>query len=148
MNRDWRKVFGHASGVCIFRESIWRLSVSSSKAAADSANRIAFTPYVFGGGHGSFTSSGYDCSGSVSFALHGAGLLATPLDSSQFESYGQPGPGKWITIYTDPGHVFMDVAGIWFDTAAQSASNGNDRWSMTRISPKGGDGVVRHPAGW
>lgn len=114
----------------------------------NSANEIAFKPYIFGGGHASFISAGYDCSGSVSFALHGAGLLATPLDSSQFESYGQSGPGKWITIYTDPGHVFMDVAGIWFDTAAQSAANGNDRWSVSRISPTGGDWVVRHPAGW
>jgi cell wall-associated NlpC family hydrolase len=113
-----------------------------------SANEIAFKPYIFGGGHASFISAGYDCSGSVSYALHGAGLLASPLDSSQFEAYGQPGPGKWITIYTDPGHVFMDVDGIWFDTAAQSAANGNDRWSVSRISPKGGDWVVRHPAGW
>lgn len=114
----------------------------------NSANEIAFKPYIYGGGHASFTSSGYDCSGSVSFALHGAGLLASPLDSSQFESYGQPGPGKWITIYTNPGHVFMEVAGVWFDTAAQSASNGNDRWSLSRVSPPGGDWVVRHPAGW
>ncbi len=113
----------------------------------EAANQIAFKPYIFGGGHASFISAGYDCSGSVSYALHGAGLLATPLDSSQFESYGVAGPGRWITIYANAGHAYMDVAGIWFDTAAQSAQNGNDRWSSTRVSP-GSGWVVRHPAGW
>jgi len=113
----------------------------------EGANAIAFKPYVYGGGHGSFNSAGYDCSGSVSYALHAAGLLATPLDSTQFESYGDPGPGRWITIYADAGHAYMQVAGVWFDTAAQSAQNGNDRWSRSRISPAGGF-VVRHPAGW
>jgi len=111
------------------------------------ADQIAFKPYIFGGGHGSFNSAGYDCSGSVSFALHAAHLLATPLDSTQFESYGDPGPGRWITLYANAGHVFMRVAGVWYDTAAQSAQNGNDRWSATRVSP-GSDWVVRHPAGW
>ena len=113
----------------------------------EAANQIAFKPYIFGGGHGSFNSAGYDCSGSVSYALHGANLLSTPLDSTQFESYGLAGSGRWITIYTNAGHAFMDVAGVWFDTAAQSAQNGNDRWSSTRVSP-GSDWVVRHPAGW
>lgn len=113
----------------------------------DAANQIAFKPYIYGGGHASFNSSGYDCSGSVSYALHGAKLLSTPLDSTQFESYGLAGPGRWITIYANAGHAFMDVAGMWFDTAAQSAQNGNDRWSPSRISP-GSDWVVRHPAGW
>ena len=111
------------------------------------ANQIAFKPYIYGGGHASFNSAGYDCSGSVSYALHGASLLATPLDSTQFESYGDSGPGRWITIYADAGHAYMDVAGMWFDTAAQSAQNGNDRWSTTRISSPVGF-VVRHPAGW
>ena len=111
------------------------------------ANQIAFKPYIFGGGHGSFFAAGYDCSGSVSFALHAARLLSTPLDSTQFESYGDPGPGRWITLYANGGHVFMKVAGLWFDTAAQSASNGNDRWSRSRVSP-GSDWVVRHPSGW
>ena len=107
-----------------------------------------YNPYgVYGGGHASFNSAGYDCSGSVSFALHGAHLLATPLDSTQFESYGDPGRGRWITLYANAGHVFMDVAGLWFDTAAQSAQNGNDRWSATRVSP-GNGWVIRHPAGW
>jgi len=111
------------------------------------ANRIAFKPYVYGGGHASFNSSGYDCSGSVSYALHGGGLLSSPEDSSEFESYGDAGAGRWITIWTNAGHAYMNIAGLWFDTAAQSSANGNDRWSRTRISPSSGF-MVRHPAGW
>jgi cell wall-associated NlpC family hydrolase len=115
------------------------------------ANRIAFRPYIYGGGHASFTAAGYDCSGSVSYALHGGGLLATPLDSEQFLNYGESGTGNWITIYTNgPTHAYMEIAGLWFDTAAQSASNGMDRWSLTRINepPAYGTFVARHPAGW
>jgi peptidoglycan hydrolase-like protein with peptidoglycan-binding domain len=110
------------------------------------ANQIAFKPYIYGGGHGKWRDSGYDCSGSTSFALHGAGLVSAPEDSTQFESYGSPGPGQWITLYANGGHVYMEIAGLWFDTAAQSSQNGNDRWSATRASPVGGF-VVRHPAG-
>lgn len=111
------------------------------------ANTIAFTPYIYGGGHAGFDSRGYDCSGSVSYALHAAGLLKTPIDSTQFESYGDSGPGRWITLYANAGHVYMEIGGVFYDTAAQSAANGNDRWSTTRISPSAGF-VVRHPAGW
>ncbi|HET9719907.1 MAG TPA: peptidoglycan-binding protein [Solirubrobacteraceae bacterium] len=111
------------------------------------ANQIAFKPYVYGGGHASWDSSGYDCSGSVSYALHGGGLLSTPYDSTQFESYGASGFGKWITIYANAGHAYMKIAGLFFDTAAQSTSNGNDRWSTTRISPLSGF-VIRHPRNW
>jgi cell wall-associated NlpC family hydrolase len=111
------------------------------------ANAIAFKPYLYGGGHGSWTSRGYDCSGSVSYALHGGGLLSSPEDSSGLESYGAAGAGQWITIYANAGHAYADIAGLWFDTAAQSSSNGNDRWSSTRVSPSGGY-VVRHPAGY
>lgn len=111
------------------------------------ANQIAFDPYIYGGGHASFDSVGYDCSGSVSFALHGGGLLSTPVDSTQFESYGVPGPGRWITLWANGGHVYMEIAGLFYDTAAQSATNGNDRWSTTRISPTGGF-IEVHPAGW
>jgi peptidoglycan hydrolase-like protein with peptidoglycan-binding domain len=110
------------------------------------ANKIAFKPYVWGGGHGRWNDSGYDCSGSVSYALHGAGLLSSSLDSTGFESYGRGGAGQWITIYANGGHAYMNVAGLWFDTAAQSSSNSNDRWSTTRASSRGGF-VVRHPAG-
>ena len=113
------------------------------------ANKIAFDPYIYGGGHNGWgPQSGYDCSGSVSYALHGGGLLnGQPLDSTQFESYGDAGSGKWITLFANGGHVLVQIAGLWFDTAAQSSSNGNDRWTQTRISPASGF-VVRHPNGW
>jgi peptidoglycan hydrolase-like protein with peptidoglycan-binding domain len=111
------------------------------------ANRIAFKPYIYGGGHGSFTAKGYDCSGSVSYALHGAGLLSVPEDSGELESYGAAGPGQWITLYANGGHVYMRVAGLWFDTAAQSSSNNHDRWSPRNVSGPSGF-VVRHPVGY
>ncbi len=110
------------------------------------ANSIATTPYEFAGGHGSWKSSGYDCSGSVGFALHGGGLLSQTEDSGQMESYGAAGPGRWITLYANAGHVYAKIAGLYYDTAAQSSSNDQDRWSATRISPAGGF-VVRHPRG-
>ncbi len=106
-------------------------------------NRIATTPYVYGGGHGSFNASGYDCSGSVSYALHGGGLLKTPLDSSGLMSYGRPGRGKRITIYANPGHAFMVVDGRRFDTSARSQTG--SRWSGSMRSTAGY--VARHPAG-
>ncbi len=107
---------------------------------------IATVPYVWGGGHGSFESakSGADCSGSVSYALHGGGLLSAPMDSSEFESYGEPGPGRDITIYANAEHVFMVVDGKRFDTVAL-AESGN-RWSGSMTST--GGYVVRHPSGY
>ncbi len=77
------------------------------KDAIAAANSIATTPYIWGGGHGSFESSGYDCSGAVSFALHGGGLLESPLDSTGLETWGEPGPGRWITVYANAGHAWM-----------------------------------------
>jgi cell wall-associated NlpC family hydrolase len=109
------------------------------------ANRIAFKPYLWGGGHGSWNSSGYDCSGSVSYALHGGGLLSSPLDSTGFESYGSSGAGRWITIWTNSGHAYMYVAGLRFDTSAQS-STGGSRWTTQARSNAGF--VERHPRGW
>lgn len=109
------------------------------------ANRIAFKPYWYGGGHGSFKSGGYDCSGSVSFALHGGGLLRWPEDSSGFESYGRRGSGRWITIWTNPGHAYMYVAGVRFDTSAQGGTGGS-RWTAQPRSSAGF--VARHPSGW
>ena len=111
------------------------------------ANSIAFKPYVYGGGHGTWDSAGYDCSGSVGFALHGGGLLSQTEDSGEMESYGAAGAGRWITLWTNADHVYADIAGLWFDTAAQSSSNGNDRWSTRRISSAGGF-VGRHPRGY
>jgi cell wall-associated NlpC family hydrolase len=106
-------------------------------------NAIASLPYVWGGGHGSFHDSGYDCSGSVSYALAAAGLLSSPLDSTGFESWGAPGPGQWITVYANAGHAFMVVAGWRFDTVA--LSSGGTRWSQSSTDTSGY--VARHPPG-
>jgi peptidoglycan hydrolase-like protein with peptidoglycan-binding domain len=107
------------------------------------ADEIATRPYVYGGGHGSFISEGYDCSGSVSYALHGGGLLSAPEDSTGLESYGEPGPGRYITIYADAEHAWMTIDGRRFDTVAL-AEDGT-RWSDTMESTAGF--VVRHPDG-
>jgi peptidoglycan hydrolase-like protein with peptidoglycan-binding domain len=106
-------------------------------------DRIAGLPYRYGGGHRSFADSGYDCSGSVSYALHGAGLLDAPLDSSEFMSWGAPGKGRYITIYANPGHVYMVVDGRRFDTSGATASG--SRWQTTMRSSRGY--TVRHPPG-
>ncbi len=108
------------------------------------ADEIATRPYVYGGGHGSFISDGYDCSGSVSYALHGGGLLASPEDSSELESYGEPGPGRYITIYANAEHAYMTIDGRRFDTVAL-AEDGS-RWSSSS-GDDGGDFVERHPDG-
>lgn len=107
------------------------------------ANEIATRPYVWGGGHGSFESYGYDCSGSVSYALHGGGLLSSPEDSTALESYGEPGPGRYITIYANAEHAWMTIDGRRFDTVALAETG--DRWSDT-MAPTAGF-IVRHPAG-
>lgn len=106
-------------------------------------NAIATLPYIYGGGHASFHADGYDCSGSVSYALAAAGLVSSPMVSGQFEDWGDPGPGKWITIYANAGHVWMEVAGWRFDTVALAEDG-------TRWARGGGEFsgfVVRHPPG-
>ena len=108
------------------------------------ADEIATRPYVYGGGHGSFQSAGYDCSGSVSYALHGGGLLSSPEDSTGLESYGAARPGKDITIYANSEHAYMVVDGKRFDTVAL-AEHGS-RWSSSS-GDDGGAFVERHPAG-
>jgi lysozyme family protein len=113
------------------------------RAVVRAGNRIARMPYKYGGGHGTWNDTGYDCSGSVSYALHGAGLLDTPLDSSQFETYGDAGPGRWITIYANAGHAYMVVRGRRFDTSGQQATG--SRWQPDDRSSAGY--VVRHPPG-
>jgi peptidoglycan hydrolase-like protein with peptidoglycan-binding domain len=124
------------------------------QAVVAAANQIIDTSYCMGGGHGSFTSSCYDCSGSVSYALHGGGLLATPEDSTQLESYGAPGPGQWITIYADPSHAFIVVAGRAFNTANFGGPNipagSGPRWRSDPLGnlSDGGHYVVRHPSGY
>jgi peptidoglycan hydrolase CwlO-like protein len=106
-------------------------------------NAIATLPYIYGGGHASFQANGYDCSGSVSYALAAAGLVSSPMVSGQFESWGDPGPGRWITIYANADHVWMTVAGWRFDTVALAA--GGTRWA--RGGGEFAGFVVRHPPG-
>lgn len=106
-------------------------------------NAIAGLPYLYGGGHGGFKDKAYDCSGSISYALAAAGLVTSPMASGPFMSWGEPGPGRWITIYAHPGHMFMVVAGWRFDTTA--LRQGGTRWTRS-MRPTGGY-AVRHPPG-
>ena len=106
-------------------------------------NEIAKFPYKWGGGHGAWRDNGYDCSGSVSFALAGAGLLDAPLTSGLFAQWGASGPGRWITVYANSGHVFMIVAGLRFDTSGQGRAG--TRWQDAE-RPTGGF-AVRHLPG-
>jgi cell wall-associated NlpC family hydrolase len=115
------------------------------KDVVNNANMIVGRPYVWGGGHGSFYSNGYDCSGSVSFALFGGGLIPEPLTSSALEGWGAPGPGKWITVYANAGHTFAEIAGLRWDTVGDEQGTG-PRW---HLAPASADGfVVRHPPGF
>jgi cell wall-associated NlpC family hydrolase len=107
------------------------------------ANRIARTPYKYGGGHGTYHDSGYDCSGSISYALHHAGVLRTPLNSTGFMSYGLPGPGRHVTIYANAAHAYMVVDHRRFDTSA--IGDTGSRWTYKHRSPAGY--AVRHPRG-
>ena len=109
----------------------------------EAGNQIARTPYLWGGGHGKWLDTGYDCSGSVSYALAAAGLLNGPLASGPLMRWGKPGKGKWVTIYTNPGHVFLVVAGVRFDTTARKQTG--SRWLGEMRSTAGY--VARHPPG-
>ena len=111
-------------------------------AAIAAGNRIASLPYRWGGGHARWEDTGYDCSGSVSYALHGGGLLDTSATSGDLMSYGETGPGTWITIYASVDHVFIVVAGLRFDTSGARPS----RWQTTPRSVAGF--AVRHPVGF
>jgi peptidoglycan hydrolase CwlO-like protein len=116
---------------------------SAIAAAIEAANSIATTPYIWGGGHGSFESSGYDCSGAVSFALNGGGFLSSPLDSTGLETWGEPGPGQWITVYANAEHAWMIIAGLAFDTVGGPGP----RWHSSPVdSPEGF--IARHPPGY
>jgi len=106
-------------------------------------NKIASKPYKYGGGHGRWRDSGYDCSGSVSYALHGAGLLDSPLDSTGLAGWGERGKGEWVTVYGNAGHAYMVVAGLRFDTSSSKQSG--SRWTETMRSSRGYR--VRHPEG-
>ena len=111
--------------------------------AINAANRIAYKPYRLGGGHGTFNDSAYDCSGTVSYVLHAAGALGSPLDSGSLRSWGSPGPGRWITVYAHGGHAFMTIRGRRFDTSMRGP--GGSRWSSRMRSTAGY--TVRHPPG-
>jgi cell wall-associated NlpC family hydrolase len=125
------------------------LAVAPASAPAEvqaiiaAGNEIASMPYKYGGGHGRWMDTGYDCSGSVSYALHGAGLLDTALDSSGFMSWGERGKGTWVSVYGNPGHAYMVVAGLRFDTSARSRTG--SRWTDVMRSSSGY--TVRHPTG-
>jgi cell wall-associated NlpC family hydrolase len=119
------------------------------KQAIWSANEIVGKPYKYGGGHARVKDSGYDCSGTVSYALLGGGLLEdTPLDSSSFMSWGESGPGTWVTVYTNPGHAYVVIAGLRLDTSAAGDPSGNKgpQWRPVLRSTKGFK--ARHPEGF
>ena len=112
-------------------------------AAIAAANRIVGKPYRYGGGHGTWEDRGYDCSGTVSYALHGAGLLRSPLASTAFMRFGAPGRGQWITVYAHGGHAFAVIAGLRLDTSGGGGRG--PRWHTEPRSPSGFK--ARHPAG-
>lgn len=111
------------------------------------ANEIVGKPYIYGGGHASFVSEGYDCSGTVSYALHGASLIETPMDSSEMEGWGESGVGRWVTIFANPGHAYMTIAGLRLDTSPVEDPSGLEgpRWRPIREQNAGF--VKRHPEG-
>lgn len=109
------------------------------------ANAISSMPYLWGGGHGSFESSGYDCSGAVSYALNGGGLISSPLDSTGLTTWGEPGEGNWITVYGNSGHAFAIIAGLRFDTSGTGGSG--PRWSSDITYQDTSAFVARHPSG-
>jgi len=115
------------------------------KAVIAAGNKIIDKPYKYGGGHGKWEDSGYDCSGSMSYALHGGGLLDEALTSSGFSSYGEAGKGAWITTYGSGGHSYMVVAGLRFDTGYNDSDSDGPDWS-TKMRPASGY-TARHPAG-
>jgi len=119
--------------------------------AIAAGNRIIRVPYRYGGGHGSFNDTGYDCSGSVSYALHGGGLLSSPLDSSSFMHWGLAGPGRWITVYANAGHAYAYIAGLRLDTGMRNNAKGaapgsGPRWNYGARSNRGY--TARHPNGF
>jgi cell wall-associated NlpC family hydrolase len=115
------------------------------KASISAANEIVGRPYIWGGGHDSWYSRGYDCSGSVSYALAAGGFLSAPLTSAQLEAWGAPGHGRWITVYANQGHTYAVIAGLRWDTVGDAQGTG-PRWHAALPYPEGF--VVRHPPGY
>ncbi len=115
------------------------------QATISGANEIVGRPYIWGGGHASWYSPGYDCSGAVSYALAAGGFLSAPLDSGNLEAWGAPGPGKWITVYANAGHAYAVIAGLRWDTVGDERGTG-PRWHAAAAYPEGF--VARHPPGF
>jgi cell wall-associated NlpC family hydrolase len=111
------------------------------------ANKIRSKPYIWGGGHGRWWDRGYDCSGAVSFALHGGELLSSPLASGSMETWGRAGKGHWITVYANAGHAYAVIAGLRWDTAGNTSGTG-PRWHEDLSAAAGGRFVARHPEGY
>ncbi len=112
------------------------------------ANKIRLRPYIWGGGHGRWNDRGYDCSGAVSFALHGGNLMTSPLPSGPMETWGAPGRGSWITVYANAGHAYMVVAGLRWDTAGNETGESGPRWHEGLAAAAGGRFIARHPVGY
>jgi hypothetical protein len=117
------------------------------RGAIRAGNWLQTFPYRYGGGHEDFIDDAYDCSGAVSFALHGGGLVDAPMDSTELMEWGEPGPGAWITVYANPGHAYVVIAGLRLDTSAAADPGGDSgpRWRPALRDPS--DFVARHPAG-
>jgi hypothetical protein len=114
--------------------------------AIAAGNAIHKRPYVWGGGHASFESWGYDCSGAVSYVLHAAGLLSSPLPSGPLMSWGLPGKGRWISVMASRSHAYAVIAGLRFDTSSYGSGGNGPRWRWTKRRPHGF--AVRHPGGY
>lgn len=116
----------------------------SIRRVIQAGNLIARSPYRWGGGHGAWRDQGYDCSGSVSYALAAGGMLGYSQNSGQLMNWGEPGPGRWLTVYANGGHVFMVVAGLRFDTSGRAGDHAS-RWQLAPRSAAGF--AVRHYPG-
>ena len=116
------------------------------KAVIAAANKIRSKPYIWGGGHARWWDSGYDCSGSVSFALHGGDFIESPMPSGPMEHWGEEGEGRWITVYANAGHAYAVIAGYRWDTAGDEAGETGPRWHAELLDNAGF--VARHPAGY
>jgi cell wall-associated NlpC family hydrolase len=111
------------------------------------ANKIRTKPYIYGGGHGRWWDAGYDCSGAVSFALHGGSLIDTPMPSGSLAGWGSAGKGRWITVYANGGHAYAIIAGLRWDTAGTTNGTG-PRWHKSLRAQASGPFTARHPGGY
>ena len=120
---------------------------STLKKVIAAANKIRTKPYIYGGGHGRWWDAGYDCSGAVSFALHGGSLITSPMPSGSLAGWGSAGKGRWITVYANGGHAYAVIAGLRWDTAGNNSGTG-PRWHKSLRAAASGPFVARHPAGY